>query len=281
MTLGNCGFGTKSIIDSVERLADVAKDNMVGFATPHLAVLCGGGVYDCVAQEIRRVGGCVVGEVVQCKDPFCCLHDEDKDSDGENSAGDVLPNTSHHGTAPDEADPAGSCVQTKPRVNLDVSTMICLVSELTHTPQQGSRPYRDSVVEKMSRCERADPVLPHLLPLLKDKELLACPTALASFRTIISTIAGPNEKRRAEELLARVAVIDGPPSDRCAALRPSARIKSIPQEVFGVGDQHRVVTISANSGFVRAARSQGVVLTVALHDSRALAEMAPRVDNVT
>ena len=49
-------------------------------------------------------------------------------------------------------------------------------------------------------------------------------------------------------------------------------IKDRSRAIFGTGDALRVVTVSANSGFVRAARGQGLELAVELHESRALTE---------
>ena len=50
------------------------------------------------------------------------------------------------------------------------------------------------------------------------------------------------------------------------------KIKERSLAIFGTGDHLKVLTVTANSGFVRAARGQGLDLGVILHESRALTE---------
>jgi hypothetical protein len=52
----------------------------------------------------------------------------------------------------------------------------------------------------------------------------------------------------------------------------SGKIKQRSRAIFGTGDRRRVLTVTANAGFVRSARGQGVDLAVYLHESRALTE---------
>jgi len=48
--------------------------------------------------------------------------------------------------------------------------------------------------------------------------------------------------------------------------------KTRAKTIFGTGDTLKAVTLTANSGFVRAAKNQGVQFSVYLHESRALTE---------
>ena len=103
------------------------------------------------------------------------------------------------------------------KVNLDVSTLICLVSELTH----GGHIYRypKRWLEIPAELERASHLVPKLESYMKgkrsvllirndlfrlDKELYICQTAYDEFSSIVKTVGGPNEKKRAEELFQRV-----------------------------------------------------------------------------
>ena len=56
----------------------------------------------------------------------------------------------------------------------------------------------------------------------------------------------------------------GPPtvSCRCAGLQLTAKVKARARDIFGFGDALNMSTITSNSGFVRAARAQGVRLCV-------------------
>ena len=60
---------------------------------------------------------------------------------------------------------------------------------------------------------------------LSDKELYICETALSDFRSILSTVGGDSECKRAELLLSRVTVIPDAVSPRIAELQVSAKIK--------------------------------------------------------
>jgi hypothetical protein len=282
---GDCGFGQRSIIDAMGGIVDVGRDHTVDFSPPHVLVVCAGGVYSCVAAAIRQIGATVLGDIHECEDPGCCLHEEDSDEDHDavtlvegdrdrasgGTGGDACARIApvDKGAATDAHDSS--------RVNLDVSTMICLVSDLTNTLPDPSQRYVDKSIETMAVAERARPLLPLLIPQLAGKQYVACAMAVKTFRGIVDTIGGLGERARATALLATVTVLDGVVSDRCGSLRPSARIKPTPREVFGIADRHRITTVSANAGFVRAAKSQGIILATLQHESRALAEMSPRV----
>jgi hypothetical protein len=283
---GDCGFGQRSIIDAMGGIVDVGRDHTVDFSPPHVVVVCAGGVYSCVAAAIRQIGATVLGDIHECEDPGCCLHEEDSDEDHDavtlaegdrdRASGGTGGGACCARIAPVDKG-AATDAHDSSRVNLDVSTMICLVSDLTNTLPDPSQRYVDKSIETMAVAERARPLLPLLIPPLAGKQYVACAMAVKTFRGIVDTIGGPGERARATALLATVTVLDGVVSDRCGSLRPSARIKPTPREVFGIADRHRITTVSANAGFVRAAKSQGIILATLQHESRALAEMSPRV----
>ncbi|CAF3468053.1 unnamed protein product [Rotaria sp. Silwood1] len=104
------------------------------------------------------------------------------------------------------------------------------------------------------------------------KELFICQTAYEEFNSIVSTVGGPNEKKRAEELFKRLTIVPDCLSERSAVLQESVKIKPRTKIIFGTGDHLRAVTMTANRGFVRAAAQQGVPFAVYLHESRALTE---------
>ena len=58
-------------------------------------------------------------------------------------------------------------------------------------------------------------------------------------------------------------------SENCRFL---GKIKSRSLAIFATGDNMKVVTVTANNGFIRAAAGQGVTFATVTHESRALTE---------
>jgi len=156
------------------------------------------------------------------------------------------------------------------KVNLDVTALIALVSNICHGAC--NLVFIDTVLSEQAAEEREKPVLPSLQVFLQYKHLTACETALRDFCTILDTIGGPMERKRADALLSTVRRIVDNPSAKAASLRSSARVTDRARIVFGTGDSERAVTVSANGGFVRAASQAGIEFTVFLHSARALTE---------
>lgn len=107
------------------------------------------------------------------------------------------------------------------------------------------------------------------------KRLYCCETAKASFDEIVRTVGGPGEKIRAKELLEQVVVLPDDASaadtvegseeseifsnvqyspDKILAIRGKIRERSL--IIFTFGDRIQAVTVTANDGFVRAAKQQ-------------------------
>jgi len=92
------------------------------------------------------------------------------------------------------------------------------------------------------------------------------------FNSILSLMGGEGEKSRARELLKRIQVVPNQISDKVETLKCGGKVKERSKYIFGTGDALKVVTVSANSGFIRAAQSQNINLAVIAHKSRALTE---------
>lgn len=164
------------------------------------------------------------------------------------------------------------------RVNLDITTLITLVSAVSH----GGCHFRfqEKVLSEQATEERLDPVLPKLQSFLQGKDLFSCETAVKNFRSILDTLGGKQEKKRAAELLADVTVVPDNPSFRAEALPCTGKIKDRSKIIFGTGDSLKAVTVTANSGFVRAAEHQGATFAVFLHASRALTEQKEKTAKI-
>lgn len=156
------------------------------------------------------------------------------------------------------------------RVNLDVSTLLSLVSSLTHGGC--GLAFREAVLTEQAADERRAPVLPQLESFMAGKELMACSAAVSDFKEILRTLGGAKEKERAQMLLQRVTVVTDQPSPRSLALTPSAAVSPRSIAIFGTGDSLHAVTMTANRKFIRAAANQGVHYSVFIHEPRALTE---------
>jgi hypothetical protein len=86
-------------------------------------------------------------------------------------------------------------------------------------------------------------------------------------------------------LIKRISVVPDQPSERALKLVTSSKINSRSLTIFGTGDTLKAITMTANSGFVRAANNQGVKFSVFIHQPRALTEskeaLATRLQKTT
>ncbi|XP_052826354.1 UPF0415 protein C7orf25 homolog isoform X2 [Octopus bimaculoides] len=155
-------------------------------------------------------------------------------------------------------------------VNLDITTLITLVSAVTHGHCNFIFP--EKILTLQAKEEREKPVLPEMLDFLKGKKLCCCETAMRHFWTILDTLGGQSERQRAEELISKVKVVPDRPSQRAHSLPLTSKLKERSKIIFGTGDSLKAVTMTANSGYVRAAENQGVTFAVFIHASRALTE---------
>ncbi|XP_064614451.1 UPF0415 protein C7orf25 homolog, partial [Liolophura sinensis] len=156
------------------------------------------------------------------------------------------------------------------KVNLDVTALIALISAVTH-----GRCYfifEDDILSEQAAEERRCPVLPKMKEFLQGKDMFACQSAVTAFNTILHTLGGPSERALAAELMTQVTVVPDCPSSRTQRLPTSSKIKHRSKVIFGTGDELMMVTLTANSGFVRAAKNHGVNYAVFLHAARALTE---------
>lgn len=156
------------------------------------------------------------------------------------------------------------------RVNLDITTLFALVSNLCHGHCE--LVFQEKILTQQATEERSHPLLPELLNFLIGKQLFVCKTALSDFQTILSTVGGPLEKQRALTLLQYVEVVSDCPSPRSLRLPTSSKLNSRAKIIFGSGDSLKAVTTTANQGFVRAASQSSADFVVFLHSARALTE---------
>lgn len=246
---GEGNFGDKSIDKQAKEYVIASEQNKVNFSAPKVTFVFTQGITEKLAEYLLQCGITVRGDILpnpgfdSLDNPELLLEKETKDDP-----------------------PYLECL----KVNLDVTAMIALVSELTNGCCHFK--FQEQILTDQAERERKNPLLPQLNKFLEGKELYACTLAISSFKSILETLGGENEKQRGRELLSRVTEVVNNPSSRTEQLSSSARIKPRPKTVFGTGDELQAVTLSSNGSFVRAAKEQGIKFSVFVHEPRALTE---------
>lgn len=116
--------------------------------------------------------------------------------------------------------------------------------------------YLEPLLTLQAEWERLRPVKPVLDKIFNGKKLIVCKTAYNNFMEIIGIIGGVNETKRTQELIKRVTIVDDAVDGRVIDLSVGGKIKNRSRIVFASGEKYKSITVSANEGFVRAARMQ-------------------------
>ncbi|XP_026857063.1 UPF0415 protein C7orf25 homolog [Electrophorus electricus] len=294
---GRGQYGDKSVIRQAEDFLEASRQQPVQYSNPHIIFAFYNGVSSPMADRLKEMGISVRGDIVAVNTVAGGGEDderaeEDDEDEGEDEAGfgedDQEENEAvEEEDEDDDADIMHTCVDRDTivaslafptevkvdvcnRANLDITTLITYVSSLSHGNCHYT--FREQVLTEQAAQERQEKVQPKLDAFMQGKELFACHSAVHDFRVILDTLGGPGEKARAEQLLARLTVVPDQPSERTQRLVTSSKVNRRSLMIFGTGDSLRAVTMTANSGFVRAAANQGVRYSVFIHQPRALTE---------
>jgi len=270
---GRGRYGERSVVDLAVDYARCASQNIVNFGAPRVefAFTDLDSIPPSILQQVRAAGVLVRSPTGSVPDaPLAALPapvpvpplEDDAADDEEVPYGFILP-------------PRGIGTAVDPRrvttVNLDVTALVALTSELTHGGCTRSFP-RNPVLQFQADDEKRRPVLAGLREFLEGKELLVCDRAATDFRAILDIVAGDAERERGRALLDRCRRVPDQPSPAAAGLPKTRRIKDRQKIIFGTGDSLHAITLTANVCFVRAAEEHGVHFTVFTHPSRALTE---------
>eukprot|EP00210_Caulerpa_lentillifera_P008694 g8293.t1 len=157
-------------------------------------------------------------------------------------------------------------------VNLDVTTLCALVSEVSHSGPRNSLVIQwAKKVSHWQRCleqEEEDPLLPHLHKFVSNSNLIIAEEAVDQFETLLDLCGGPKEKDRWTELFKRLTVFK---RDCETEWWISQRVLNIEEltnlqyAVFGLGDSQRATTITCNSKVVAKLKQNGVHLVTFEH----------------
>lgn len=299
---GRGQYGDKSVIRQAEDFLEASQQQPVQYSNPHIIFAFYNGVSSPMADKLKEMGISVRGDIVAVNTMLEGGDDEEEEEEeeddsedkhcgveeGQEGENDFL--VEEEDDAEDDSDdtdlthtrvdrdtivaslafPTEVKVDVCNRVNLDITTLITYVSSLSHGNCHFT--FKEVVLTEQAAQERQEKVLPRLEEFMKGKELFACHSAVEDFRVILDTLGGPGEKSRAEELLARLKVVPDQPSERTNRLVASSKVNRRSLMIFGTGDTLRAITMTANSGFVRAAANQGVRYSVFIHQPRALTE---------
>ena len=273
---GGNQFGQRSFMDQVDEFLSCSRANVKMFRVPTVAFAFHNGLSEGLAKKLEKKGVRVMGQVIQ---GLGCPVDEEEDDDGEESnttSEEDEDSQGEEGLFDEEGCDSAAARETpvivcdNSRLNLDITAMIAYVSALTNG--HSDHVFKEPILNEQASWERERPVKPELDRIFRGKRLVCCESAMRDFKAILGTLGGPGERLRGEELTSRVEVVPDASSERLRKLDVCRRIKERSRAIFGTGDSLGVITVTANSGFVRAARGQGLELAVALHESRALTE---------
>ena len=253
--IGGQQYGQRSVLQNVKDLVNCSNQNPHHFCPPKVKIVCYNGVSSKVAQAIEKRGAIVVGDVVTVD-----MSDEDSDEDSDMSEENNPLSLDFKPILGDAA-----------TLNLDISAMMAYVSSVTNGC--ANYKFKEHILTEQARQERNSPVKQQLESVFLGKKLISCQSAVDDFMTIVDTVGGEKEKLRAKDLVEnKLSIVPDVISEEVANLKLSDQIKDRSKIIFGTGDHMKIVTVTANKGFVRAAQSQGLTLPVVLHESRALTE---------
>lgn len=272
--LGRGQYGDKSVIEQAEDFLQASHQQPVQYSNPHIIFAFYNSVSSPVAEKLREMGISVRGDIVAVNSLLD--HPEElqpSDSESDDDEGPELlqvTRVDRENILASVAFPTEIKVDVCKRVNLDITTLITYVSALSYGGCHFI--FKEKVLTEQAEQERREQVLPQLEAFMKDKELFACESAVKDFQSILDTLGGPGERERATMLIKRINVVPDQPSERALRLVASSKINSRSLTIFGTGDTLKAITMTANSGFVRAANNQGVKFSVFIHQPRALTE---------
>lgn len=272
--LGRGQYGDKSVIEQAEDFLQASRQQPVEYSNPHIIFAFYNSVSSPMAERLKEMGISVRGDVVAVNslvEPYAANeHLNSSESDEEGPELLQVTRVDRDNLVASIAFPTQIKVNVCNRVNLDITTLITYVSALSYGGCYFV--FKEKVLTEQAAQERRERVLPQLKEFMEGKELFACESAVRDFQSILETLGGPGEKERAALLVKRINVVPDQPSDRALGLVASSKINSRSLAIFGTGDTLKAITMTANSGFVRAAANQGVRFSVFVHQPRALTE---------
>nr|CAG4637326.1 EOG090X0CWG [Ceriodaphnia reticulata]SVE73178.1 EOG090X0CWG [Ceriodaphnia reticulata] len=275
---GRSSCGQKSVFDQGKAYLKCARLHPHLFNPPQIVFHFFNSISSTIALKLRRLGVDVEGEVRPVASSFSesdtsssCdsdeiddeNEDEDFEEDGEEDR-DELAISPHSSTTRVLGDGGLG------KLFLDITCMVAYVSSMTN----GGANYRfpRTIYNQQAEWERKSPAKPKLDALFQGKELVTCREALLDFQTLVERMGGPGEKERTRDLINRLQIVEDSPGGRVAKLQLTSNVKPRSRLIFSTADQLGIVIVTANTGFVRSAASQGMEIAHYVHEPRVLTE---------
>ncbi|XP_015120785.1 UPF0415 protein C7orf25 homolog [Diachasma alloeum] len=291
ISLGNGEYGQKSVLDQAEIYLKCATMYPHHYKSPEIIFHFAYGIETSLSSQLEELGVSVEGEKIECGESSSEAPRLEESEDGinsldltresdqsENSAVTLQLPTELKILRPSPSNVPSNAAET---LNLDVSTLLAYVSNMTNG--YANFVYLESLLTLQAEWERERPLKPFLDELFHGKSLKVCRTAYKNFMDIINIIGGRQETARTHELMKNVDIVEDATEGRILKLAIGGKIKLRSRLVFASGESTKSVTVSANEGFVRAARMQGIECTAILHEPRSLSELkekyATRIDS--
>jgi hypothetical protein len=269
LAAGGGGYGQKSIVDHAYEYLECAEENLCLFKPPKVTFVFTSGIGTSLAEELESIGVNVEG--VRIEDELLREHERIKDYKNVNFTDEEkMAEEEDRNEVEDKFQFNNPDLSGVKKLNLDITALLAFVSNLTNGHTNIS--FKKPILAEQLQFEIERPQKWILDAAFKGRELYCCETAMKEFQSILDIVGGPEEKARAAEFLKNVKVVPDSVSERTKSLPIGGHIKKRSLIIFGTGDFIQAVTVTANFGFVRSARSQGVDFPVFLHESRALTE---------
>lgn len=146
-------------------------------------------------------------------------------------------------------------MNTDDLINIDVTTLITLVSDVTNDPNIATRFGKMDIWKDKYKSiynhiidEQKSPILPILNSIICNKKIVAVDTAYDKFVELITNNGSKNEIERMNELITNIHKIKSNPSERFKKLTISkSKIWSeLNIDIFGTADRYNIMTLSGN-----------------------------------
>lgn len=159
-------------------------------------------------------------------------------------------------------------------LNIDITTMIAFVSELSNGGGLDIV-FNDKFLDMQAEEERVNPVLKIIEKIIEGKRLIACETAVNSFKDIINIVGGEKERKRAEEFITKIEVLPDieDVNQVIKNVELTCHIKERSLKIFAFGIYHTAVTVTSNFGFARAIKMKNLEIPMIFHSARTLTEI--------
>jgi hypothetical protein len=197
------------------------------------------------------------------------------------------------------------------KLNLDVSTVLALISELVHRRGVTPSMVHGDALQLQATQELSQPILPVLATLLDKKQLFVTKSALDKLNSIVSIVGGEKEKARFDYMLGktnsssydlwlnydadpsylRLTVMEDKPTERFLRLldppdsleqrtsrlnngrKIRSKFNTFHVNVFGTGDANKMTTVTSIAWMRRALADAGLAgVAIVEHEPRSLAE---------